>query len=59
MNFYNKNLTKIFLLWNNISNNDRNSNGNSDNNKYKKTPAITLSATRIRAITTLESATAK
>ena len=46
----------MFLLQNNISNEDRSSNGNNNNNKYTRTPAITLSTTRIRAIATSESA---
>ena len=54
VHFYNKRLKKLFLFQNNISNDDRSSNRN---NKYTRTPAITLSATRIRMIATLESAT--
>ena len=53
MNFYIKRFKKPFFLQNNISNDGHN------NNKYTRTPAITLSATRIRAIATSESAITK
>ena len=54
VHFYNKRLKKLFLLQNNISNDDCSSIGN---NKYTRTPAITLSTTRTRVIATPESAT--
>ena len=53
MNFYIKRFKKPFFLRNNISNDGQN------NNKYTRTPAITLSATRITAIATSESAITK
>ena len=53
VNFYIKRFQKLLLLQNNISNVNRSSNGN--NKKYTRTPAITLSTTRIWVIATSES----
>ena len=54
VNFYIKRFQKLLHLQNNISNDNRSSSGN-NNKKYTRTPAITLSTTRIWAIATSES----
>ena len=53
-NFYIKRFQKLLLLQDNISKDNRSNNGN-NNKKYTRTPAITLSTTRIWAIATSES----